>query len=371
MQPISPKSLLNLVGIIEDLHGDLLMIRVTRGNILDAEAEALVNTVNTVGVMGKGIALQFKRAFPENFKEYERACKAKTFDVGTVLTVKVSQLEGPRYVINFPTKRHWKGKSKLEFIESGLEALAVEIERLAINSIAIPPLGCGLGGLNWPDVFKRIQDALGRFEDVDILVFEPAGKPAASEMKTATERPAMTAGKAALLGLMKRYMVPLMDEAVTLLELHKLMYFMQETGEKLRLQFVKGNYGPYAQNLRHVLTQIEGHYLNGFSDASEEPGKILEPLPGAMEEAEAFLKKKPQTHERFERVERLIEGFETAYGLELLASVHWVAKHEKSRASDTEEAIRLMHEWNVRKRESFAAEHIRVAWDQLVQKGWL
>src|SRR5262249_37742219 len=137
---------------------------------------------------------------------------------------------------------------------------------------------------------------------------------------------------AALLGLMRRYMVPLMDDAVTLLELHKLLYFMQEAGEPLRLTFVKGKYGPYATNLRHVLNAIEGHFLTGFGDASEEPGKTLEPMPDAIKKAEAYLQNasRAQTLEHFQRVEELMEGFETAYGLELLGSVHWVAKHEAS-----------------------------------------
>lgn len=352
------------------------MIEFIRGNLFEAEVEALVNTVNTVGVMGKGIALQFSRQFPEIMQPYEAACKDGTLKVGTVQAVKVPLLagvSGPRYIINFPTKQHWKGNSKIEYVETGLQALKAKIEELGIKSIAIPPLGCGLGGLSWGEVRQSIVNALSDMKEVEIQVFEPAGKPEAKVMKAAAAIPKMTAGRAALLGLMRRYMIPLMDDAVTLLELHKLTYFMQESGETLRLDFVKGKYGPYATNLRHVLNAIEGHFLTGFGDASEEPGKVLEPLPGAIDKAESFLKAKSRaaTLERFNRVEHLMEGFETAYGLELLSSVHWVAKHEESPAKTVDQAVTLIHQWNDRKRESFLQPHIEVAWTRLASAGWL
>lgn len=351
------------------------MLEFTRGNLFEAEVEALVNTVNTVGVMGKGIALQFSRSFPEIMQPYREACEAGTLTVGNVLTVQLPLLKGmagPRYVINLPTKQHWKGSSKIEFVESGLKALRDEIERLEIKSIAIPPLGCGLGGLNWSDVRHQIELAFADISDVQVLVYEPAGKPAATSMKSAPKKPKMTPGRAALLGLMRRYMVPLMDDAVTLLELHKLMYFMQEAKENLRLTFVKGAYGPYATNLRHVLNAIEGHYVTGFGDASEEPGKVLEPSPIAIDKAEVYLhsKSKSETLARFNRVENLIDGFETSYGMELLSSVHWVAVHEAAPAKSPDQAVTLIHEWNARKRESFPAEHIHVAWDRLSDAQW-
>lgn len=352
------------------------MLEFKRGNLFEAEVEALVNTVNTVGVMGKGIALQFSRQYPEIMPLYQAACQDGTLRIGTVQTIKLpvlSGMSGPRYVINFPTKQHWKGNSKIEFIESGLKALRAEIEKLGLTSIAVPPLGCGLGGLHWGDVGRHIVEALGDLADVRVLVFEPVGAPSAKSMKATQTRPKMTPGRAALLGLMHRYMVPLMDDAVTLLELHKLMYFMQESGEHLQLDFVKGTYGPYATNLRHVLNAIEGHFITGFGDASEEPGKVLVPMPGAIEKAEDYLKMKSRapTLSRFKRVEELMEGFETAYGLELLGSVHWVAKHETPTAKNSDEATSLIHSWNERKRDSFPRPHIEVAWNRLATAGWL
>ena len=177
--------------------------------------------------------------------------------------------------------------------------------------------------------------------------------------------------QAAVLGLTRCYLVSLMDDSVTLLEIHKLMYFMQETGQPLRLQYVKGTYGPYARNLHHVLEKMEGHYIVGYGDGSEEPGKVINAKPEAIREAEAFLNREETAHDRFHRVETLIDGFETAFGLELLASVHWVAKHEEASATSVDEAIEKVHQWNPRKRETFAPAHIHVAWDRLAQTDWL
>jgi O-acetyl-ADP-ribose deacetylase (regulator of RNase III) len=345
------------------------MIEFVKGNLFEANVDALVNTVNTVGVMGKGIALQFSRAFPEIMKPYKAACKAGELEVGTVQTIELKLLDGPKYIINFPTKKHWKGNSKIEFIQSGLKSLVSEIERLGIKSIAIPPLGCGLGGLKWTDVKSEIELATEALSDVKIVVYEPAGKPAASKMKTATKKPNMSPGRAALLGLMKRYVSALMDDAVTLLELHKLMYFLKESGEVPKLKFVKGRYGPYSTNLRHVLTDLEGHYITGFGDASEEPGKVLEPMEGAVDQAETYLESKRDTLDCLNRVGDLIDGFETAYGMELLASVHWVATNDDKQATSKEEAVEYVHAWNPRKKNTFAEKHIYVAWDRLTQTG--
>jgi O-acetyl-ADP-ribose deacetylase (regulator of RNase III) len=347
------------------------MLRFVRGNLLDAQVDALVNTVNTVGVMGKGVALQFKRAFPENFESYERACERGEIEIGRVFTVKISRLEGPKFVINFPTKKHWKGKSRLEYIDSGLQSLTSEIRRLQIRSIAIPPLGCGLGGLLWHDVRRRIESALSPLGDVDIFVFEPAGKPTAERMKTATKKPTMTLGRATVLRLMRRYLDAMMDDAVSLLELHKLAYFMQEAGAELRLDFVKGRYGPYAKNLHHVLDKMEGHFIVGYGDGSEEPGKIIQLKGDAASKAKTYLVKHPTAHNGFDRVEKLIDGFETPFGMELLGSVHWVTLHEKQPARSATEAACLIHDWNPRKKDSFTLDHVETAWSRLGEYGWL
>ena len=178
----------------------------------------------------------------------------------------------------------------------------------------------------------------------------------------------MTAGRAALLGLMHRYLAALMDPFVSLLEMHKLMYFMQEAGEELRLRYDKGLYGPYADNLRHVLSHIEGHFIQGYGDAEDDPEKQIELTPDAVKKAEAFLTRHSDTREHFDRVVDLVEGFETPFGMELLSTVHWVATREG--ASTVEQAIAKTHAWNPRK-QMFEPAQIRIAWNMLQQKGWL
>ncbi|BAC91312.1 type II toxin-antitoxin system antitoxin DNA ADP-ribosyl glycohydrolase DarG [Gloeobacter violaceus] len=344
------------------------MVELTKGDILSADAEALINTVNCVGVMGRGVALQFRKAYPENFKAYESACKRKEVRLGEVFVHDLHSFINPRYIINFPTKDHWKGSSRLSYIESGLRSLIGEVEKLGIRSLALPPLGCGLGGLDWREVRPLIEAAFAQVPWVHVLLFEPVGAPSPATMPKSNKKPSMSPGKAVLLGLMDRYLAALMDPFVTLLELHKLMYFMQEAGEALRLNYTKGTYGPYAENLRHVLNAIDGHYISGYGDGEDSPTKQIEPNAEAVGMALAFLEECPQTRERFERVIDLIEGFETSYGMELLSTVHWVAKTEG--AGTPEKAVQFTHAWNDRKR-TFEPRHIRVAWDILDDKGWL
>ncbi len=347
------------------------MIRKLRGNLLDATADALVNTVNTVGIMGKGIALQFKRAFPDNYRDYEKACKAGDVVPGRMQIYDLGGLSKPRYIVNFPTKRHWKGKSKIEDIVAGLDALAADIKRLEIKSIALPPLGCGHGGLDWNEVYPLIVDKLRNLDDVDVQVFEPAGAPAPEEMVDRTTRPKMTKGRAALLGLMSRYQVPGYDYLLSLLEVQKLMYFLQEAGEPLKLEYAKEQYGPYADNLRHVLKRIEGHFVVGFGDGRNQPDTELNAKPDAIAEADTFLAKHLDTLDRFERVTRLIEGFETPFGMELLSSVHWCAVHEWHGRGTFEDVAGCVRSWNDRKARLFEPARLKLAWDQLKAQRWI
>ena len=180
--------------------------------------------------------------------------------------------------------------------------------------------------------------------------------------------PKMTPGRAALVGLMNCYLRGLLDPFVTLLEVHKLMYFMQVAGEPLKLQFAKATYGPYAENLRHVLNAIEGHLVSGYADGGDAPDKELELVPGALADAHAFLENAPETHARFERVSALIEGFESSFGLELLSTVHWIASEEK--ILDFDDIVNHTYAWNERKKQ-FSRRQIKLAFDILLEKGWI
>lgn len=344
------------------------MIQFKSGNIFDEDVEALVNTVNCVGVMGRGIALQFKKTFPENYKAYAAACKRGEVKPGQMFVYEIERLTYPRYIINFPTKRHWRTRSRLDDIESGLEALANEIHVRNIHSIAIPPLGSGLGGLDWTQVRKRVENSLAELKNVNIVVFEPKGAPPPEKITHHKKAPSMTKGRAALIELIDRYLSGLLDPFITLLELHKLMYFMQEAGEPLRLEYKKGPYGPYAEQLRHLLNRIEGYFVSGYADGGDSPDKQLKLLPGIVENARSFLKKHPMTNARFERVADLIDGFESTFGLELLATVHWVIKKESVHTMD--EVIHQTYKWNERKKQ-FSPRQITIAAQVLKQKGWI
>ncbi len=344
------------------------MIQYKTGNILAEDAEALVNTVNCVGVMGRGIALQFKEAFPANFKAYEIACRHGEVKPGRMFVFETGQLTNPRYVINFPTKRHWRGQARLEDVETGLQALVEEIRSRGIRSIAIPPLGSGLGGLEWAEVRPRIERALRGLPDLRVVVFEPTGGRPPERTAKARKVPEMTPARAALVGLMDRYLAGLMDPFVTLLEVHKLMYFIQEAGEPLRLRYVAAPYGPYAENLRHVLQAVEGYYVSGYGDGGDAPDKLLQLVPGATGDARVSLAAHVDTRARFDRVAGLVEGFETPFGLELLSTVHWVATRGDVKSND--ELVIRTYAWGDRKRQ-YSQQQILLARRVLAEKGWL
>ena len=344
------------------------MIEYKSGDILKDNAEALVNTVNCVGVMGRGIALQFKNAFPDNFKSYKDACKHGQVKPGHMFVYETGEVVPPRFIINFPTKRHWRGKSRIEDIEAGLKALVRTIRNHNIRSIAIPPLGSGLGGLEWKQVRRLIEAAVEQLTDVQVVIYEPKGAPSTDKMAHTREAPNMTPGRAALVELMRRYLNGLLDPTVSLLEVHKLMYFMQEAGEPLKLRFKKAPYGPYAENFRHVLNSIEGYLISGYADGGDNPEKQLQLVPGAAEEAVEFLERNEETRSRFDKVAELVEGFESPVGLELLSTVHWVLNKEGARS--LEEVESMTYAWGDRKQQ-FTKRQLALAFYILEQKGWV
>lgn len=344
------------------------MIDYTTGNILKDDAEALVNTVNTVGVMGKGIALQFKRRFPGNYEAYRNACRLDEITPGRMFVWHTGELDNPQYVINFPTKRHWKGRSRLEDIESGLKALRHVLLERRIESVAVPPLGCGNGGLSWSLVRALIEQYLHDVGGIRVVVYEPAGAPPPASMPAHPRTPRLTPHRAAILAAFARYLQP--GFTLGRLEAQKLLYFLQLAGAPYaKLRFSKGTFGPYSQGINHVLDQVEGHFIRGFGDAAVHSEIRL--LDGAAEQAEAILADPGNRafREAVETVADLTAGFDDAFGLELLASVHWVATHEASPARNASEATRLVHEWSARKSQRYDAAQVRAAWQRLERAG--
>ncbi len=341
------------------------MIELQHGDLFGAEAECLVNTVNTVGVMGKGIALQFKQAYPANYNAYRKACDKGEVQTGKMFVFLTGEL-APRWIVNFPTKTDWKSKSRLQDIESGLEDLIRFIRIEKITSLALPPLGCGNGGLDWNVVRPKIEAAFASLPEVHVLLFAPEGAPNSETMMVSTARPKMTMGRAALLAALENYAIPGYHHSI--LEIQKLAYFLQQAGQPLKLNFVKQQYGPYSETLHHVLQRMEGHHIRGYGDRDGKASVFV--MPEVKAEFKQFLKDHPETEERLTRVNELIEGFETPYGMELLATVHWVAQEAPPAAADSEIAIEKVHAWNPRKRETFLPAHIRVAWKRLNEHGW-
>lgn len=346
------------------------MIKLAAGNLLRADTEALINTVNTEGVMGKGIALQFKRAYPAMYDAYRKAAKAGEIRLGHMHVWPTGQMTGPKYVINFPTKGHWKSNSRLSDIETGLADLIDVIREHGIASIAVPPLGCGNGGLNWSEVEPKIVAAFEQVSDVDVLLFPPAGAPTAAEIVTATVRPSMNPNRAALVEILHRYAAQALM-APGQIEAQKLLYFLQVAGQPLKLNFVRHHYGPYADNLRHVLNLLEGHFISGFGDGSARvtDAEPLIVMPDAAKEAEQLLADDQEVLNRIERVLELAQGFESAYGLELLSTVHFVAEPLPDATDD--EILQAVWAWSPRKARMFTEKHVRIASETLRAHGWL
>ena len=341
------------------------MIEYKQGDLFLCNAEAIVNTVNCVGVMGKGIALQFRKQFPENNDYYESACKRNDVVPGKMLVFETNSMINPKYIINFPTKRHWRGASRIEDIEAGLKDLINVIQTHNISSIAIPPLGCGLGGLDWNSVKPLIESASREAAHAIFYVYEPIGASLATETKRNQTVPNMTSGRAALISLIRRYLDGFIDPFISQVEIHKLMYFLQESGEPLRLNYAKGIDGPYAKNLSHVLNAIMGHMLTEYSGGDDNSDKQIRVVPGAEAAANYCLQQHKETVQRMNRVAELIDGFESPHGMVLLATVHWVAENE---AATLEDVIRYAS-WGLQK-QRFSNRQIELAHERLKTKGW-
>ncbi len=343
------------------------MIEHVRGNLLEADVEALVNTVNTVGIMGKGIALQFRQAFPENYDAYRKACQHGQVKLGRMFVFRTGRWTNPRFIINFPTKGHWKGKTRIEDVKAGLLDLVSVLKENDIRSVAVPPLGCGNGGLDWQLVRPLIESALAMVPNTYVLLYGPAGAPDVESMPVSTTRPNMTLARAVILALMSRYAVP--GYRLSLLEIQKLAYLVQEAGQPLKLQYAKRKYGPYAENLQHALQRMEGHFIRGYGDRTRDAS--VRPLPDALPEAERFLHDHPVARACVDKVSQLIDGLESPYGMELLATIHYLAKENPDVRQDAEKAVDGVYSWNEHKRQTFQRKHIEAVWARLHEQGWI
>jgi O-acetyl-ADP-ribose deacetylase (regulator of RNase III) len=352
------------------------MIEQGRGNLLAAETDALVNTVNTVGVMGKGIALQFKRAFPANFRAYQAACQRGEVQLGQVWTFDTGVIGPRRYILNFPTKKHWRSDSRLQDIATGLDSLVATVREFGVTSIAMPALGCGNGGLAWADVLPLIERACERMEDVRAVVFAPEGAPPPEAMPNALPRPPLSQSRALLLTAISHYLARArlqeVRDGISELEIQKLAYFLQILGAPLRLTFVRGTYGPYAPALGHTLDAMEGHHLTGLGDRSARVTEFvpINPVRASIDEAERSVNAEPADGHRLASLLELVEGFETPYSLELLATVHFASGHEP-RTADPAALTDRVAGWSLRKARMFTPKHVAVAAHRLEERNLL
>lgn len=344
-----------------------------KGDLLASDVDALVNTVNCVGVMGKGIALQFKRRFPANFDAYAAACKRGEVELGRMFVVPTNAVQGPKWIINFPTKGHWRAKSTMADVRAGLDDLKRVIRELDIESIALPPLGAGNGGLAWPQVETVIHESLRDLDAVRVLLFAPQGRPGT----VVGQDIRMTWGRAVLIRLLDGYvrsrhaLEPWEDSSgASALEIQKLMYFASRRQPKLRLAFEQGRYGPYSDQVRHLIQGMEGRYLDGFGDGSQAVLDLAPIAPtedGRRQADELVAGQYPDVDaDIVEPILSLVKGFEGAYGMELLASVHWVVSREpEANAASVVAAIRG---WTDRKGRLFTEAHIERAMEHLLER---
>jgi len=335
-------------------------MKYTRGNILKAEAQAIVNTVNTAGVMGKGIALQFRERYPANFKEYARQCRMGLVQIGKMLVTIDNSIEGEKIIINFPTKTEWFKKSQYSYIEEGLKDLVRVIEEYKIKSIAIPPLGCGNGGLNWNKVKILMESYLSKLKDVDIMIYEPNDEvKLILQNEVSVKEKNLTNARAMLLFALFRY--ERLGEIATPFAANKLAYFLQKTGEPLKLQFVPYLYGPYSQAVEKVLYALNGKYLSGMEQMNAGPFEPLKLNYLRYGEVEEYINKNlsPEQTGRLSNLFNLIEGFESTLALEILATTHFV---KSSNPELTEEQLYgKIQSWSNRKRELIKKEYISLA----------
>lgn len=326
------------------------MIHYKTGNLLDSEAEALVNTVNTMGVMGKGIALQFKNMFPANFKLYANACKNKEVKVGQLfVTEEEALLSGRKIIINFPTKTNWRLPSEYQYIECGLAELVKVIKEKNIKSIAIPPLGSGNGGLDWNKVKQILEKHLAGV-DCDIYIYEPS---AAIQEAMKKERVKLTPARAMLLSVL--YELVRNGEFVSEFSSEKIAYFLQRFGAKetFKLEFQPNFYGPYSGKVKHVLYYLNGSYIMGYSSKDKKPFDELGLIPDAETEVNEFLHKPENaTHKSIvEKTKSFLTGFYSPFGLELLSTIDFIISEKKAK---TPEAItRELENWSGRKKTLF------------------
>ena len=342
------------------------MIHYRTGNVLESGAEALVNTVNTVGVMGKGVALQFRSQFPLNRKLYEQACKDGSIDIGRLLVVRdYSLATGKKIIVNFPTKRDWRKPSEYAYIEAGLKDLVRIINEERIKSIALPPLGSGNGGLDWEKVKGILERHLSDV-NAEVIIYEPNAKIREAMKK---ERVKLTPARAMLLSVL--YDLVRHGEFVSEFSSEKIAYFLQRFGAKneFNLEFKQHFYGPYSGKVKHVLYYLNGSYISGYSSKDKKPFEELGIVPDGEEAVQKYLSENKRYREIADRTKAFLAGFYSAFGLELLSTVDFIMQETGMTAVDSIKS--RLDSWSDRKKTLFNNERfVKLAVDRIQSMAW-
>jgi len=348
------------------------MYKLTKGEIINSETEAIVNTVNTEGVMGKGIALEFKEVFPMNYKKYREACKKGEVIVGKMFVTETDELTNPKFIINFPTKKEWRYPSRIEYIKEGLKDLRNVISNNNIKSISIPPLGCGNGKLNWNDVKPLIIDSIKDLQNVEVVIFEPSTEVYKEKINRVSEKKlSLNPTRALILSALNRYLI--LGYELSLLEAQKVVYFLQRFGEDLKLKYEVNQYGPYAKNFDYLLNYLEGHYITGMKHKNIRPFEQIDIISEKLDEINNYVEEKCSQSQKdnLKKVYDLIEGFESPLGMELLATVDYVMLANMNARKNNSELISKIYNWstetawNERKRKQLKERYIDLAIERL------
>lgn len=308
-----------------------------------------MNTVNTLGVMGKGIALQFKKAYPNNFKAYKDVCDKGEVEVGKMFVQLDSNLEtGEKIIVNFPTKKNWRKPSEYIYVEQGLDNLIHIVEQYDIKSIAIPPLGAGNGGLQWEQVRKIIEKKLSQLP-IEIIIYEPNNK-IVDQLKK--ERIKLTKARALLLYVL--FDLVKNGEYVSEFSSEKVCYFLQKFGAQshFKLKFEPQFYGPYSGKVRYVLNALNGSYLMGYSDMNKKPFEPLTLIGNSHESVVTTISKDEELTAIANKTTQFLTGFYSDFSLELLSSLDFLS--DQNNTLDKAILSQKLQGWSNRKRTLFS-----------------
>ena len=350
------------------------------GDLFQSRAQTIVNTVNTVGVMGKGIALEFKRRFPAMYQDYLERCERGQVHLGEPY-IYASLV--PPWILNFPTKEHWRSVSRLSDIIHGLEYLERHYKEWGITSLAVPPLGCGQGGLDWRVVGRTLYRHLRRLE-IPVELYAPFGTPAAeleedflaasesqpSSVEHKTIR--LSASAIALAEVLARVISEPHHWPVGRTTFQKLAYFATEAGLPTGMKYERGNFGPFSAGVKPLITQL----VNNGVISERRLGAMFSVLPGpTFKDAKIVHIRELENWESvIDRVADLIQRLRTTNQAEIASSVHLVARDLENRPGKPPSEMEVLEDvmrWKQRRRPPLDILEVAMAVRSLGALGWV